>query len=123
MPHVAGIAAVTGRQEDKGCQTGSAAAEGPSMQHVSLPDPELNTHPASTVCRDQAQQKDVALQNHQQHTGVANEAEDCSSVHQADTSPLQRAQAAGVQLQIDAAVGVMMQRRPALGAISCTLLC
>ena len=114
LPHVAGTSAVTGRQEDKGCQAGSASAEGPSMQQLSLPEPELIVHPASTVCRDKAQQKDVtALQGHQQHSGVASEVEDCSNVRQAATFPLQRAQAAaGVQLQVYAVVGAdyAMQR-------------
>ena len=67
----------------------------------SLPEPELNVHPASTMCRDQAQQKDVTVgQDHQQHSDVASEAKDCSNVRRADTFPLQRAQAAGVQLQV-----------------------
>lgn len=62
-----------------------------------MPEPKLNLHPASTVCRDQVQKKDVtALQDQQQQTSVASEADDCSTVHQADTPPLQRAQAAGV---------------------------
>lgn len=97
LPHVAGTSVVTGRQKDRECQTGSASAEAPSLQQVSLPEPELNVHPASTVCRDQVQEKDVtALQDYQQHTSVASEADDYSAVQQADTSPLQRAQAAGV---------------------------
>lgn len=53
------------------------------------------------MCRDQAQQKDVTVgQDHQQHSDVASEAKDCSNVRRADTFPLQRAQAAGVQLQV-----------------------
>lgn len=95
---VAGISALDGRQQDKVCHTGSTSAE-PSRQQLSLQEPGLHVHPASTVCTGQAQHKDVqALQVHQQESADASFARDGSTVCQAATALLHGAQAAGVQL-------------------------
>lgn len=96
----AGISALYGRQEDQVRQTGSTLAEEASMQQLSLQKPAVNVHPVSAVSTSQAHDKDVqAVQVHQQDSADTSKAQDSFTVCQAATALLQRAQAAGMQLQ------------------------